>query len=97
MKKATPITPMPEWLKIAAPGAMFSAKDLYGLFGYKDPRSFLNVVWDGTHGAELKFPPPDRMPFGLYCQVRQVWSKKTVLKEYRRRLAENNFQKVLDK
>lgn len=81
MGKWLTVPVVPKWLDVLKDDSLLNSRDLAALFGYKHVNSFDGMVCAG------RFPAPD-------CTVRSMapgrtaknmWYKKTILKEIERR------------
>lgn len=97
-----PLGELPEWIKLAAPDARISAKDIFKLFGYRTPEGIHCAVHEGcfpkpdSDGARFR-PYPYVMPndIGRNRSRSVFWKKATVLAEYRRRMSKVANQKEI--
>lgn len=71
----------PKWLDVLKDDSLLDSRDLAALFGYKHANSFDGAVSTGH------FPPPDRTVKSMTpgYVAKNMWYKKTALKEIERR------------
>lgn len=78
------IKDVPEWVKVMAPDAKLSTRDIMKLFGYTNQSSISNAVKNGI------FPKADYDVTGMtrFAMPKKYWRKSTVMAELKRRMAE---------
>lgn len=76
------------WILNSNPKSVYSARDIYEVFGYCNPESLTSAV---THGHFPKKDVTIQIKFGPKLTR---WSRKVVINEIRRRLAVSNSRLV---
>jgi hypothetical protein len=81
-KYAEPLEDMPEFIRLAAPNALFTLTEIYKVFGFSGVSSIYYAFDAGM------FPKPDKQHL-KHGKLINLWNAKTIRSELKRRQEEH--------